>query len=302
MTAHTPTPDFLGARLGTPPSYGETASEVLETCALVAAAAEHWDEKAINAFLDQAGIHEKVWRRLLAIHRCDRWQQVDLENLPGNYTALYALATLGEEEWEELLKSERVMSSLSSRQIGAWKERKNLIRKGYERQVPLIFAAKTEVSKEAVKEVFEGMKAIAEAKGMLLVLPSLLVSDEIDRQTPEQVMSTISKILIPKLTVIMEDAGKVLKDDLSIHSEEDLLGTSIRDFLKFINRTAGSAAAALEAYGGAYCLKLTLEYHRPTNSRANRSNYKIKLMDLKDTSNDDRIREFAAKVLKDFVL
>lgn len=302
MNAHTPTTDFLGARLGMPPSYGETASEVLETCALIAAAAEHWDGTVVEQFLDQAGIHEKVWGRLIAIHRCDRWQQVDLEDLPGNYTALYALATLGEEEWQELRQSEGLKRSLSSRQIHAWKDRKNLRRKGYERQMPLILAARSEVSKEALKEVMEGMKAIAEAKEMLLVLPTPQISDVVDRQTPEQVMQGIGKILIPKLTLILEDAGKVLKDDLSIHTEENLLSASIRDFLKFINRTAGSAAAALGAYGDAYCLKLALEYHRPTNSRANRSNYKMKLIDLKDNSDAAPIKELAAKVLRDFVL
>lgn len=302
MNSHTPTPDSLGARLGMPPSYGETVSEVLETCALIAAAAEHWDGTAVEQFLDQTGIHEKVWGRLIAIHRCDRWQQVDLEDLPGNYTALYALSTLGEEEWQELRQSEGLKRSLSSRQIHAWKDRKNLRRKGYERQMPLILAARSEMSKEALKEVLEGMKAIAEAKGMLLVLPTPQISDLVDRQTPEQVMKGIGKILIPKLTLILEDAGKVLKDDLSIYTEEDLLSATIRDFLKFINRTAGSAAAALEAYGAAYCLKLALEYHRPTNSRANRSNYKMKLIDLKDNSDLALIKEFAAKVLRDFVL
>ncbi|MEB3307455.1 MAG: hypothetical protein VKK98_04800, partial [Cyanobacteriota bacterium] len=50
----------LAAHLGSPPTYGETAAAVLETCALIADAEEQWDSKQVIRFQEEVGIHEKV--------------------------------------------------------------------------------------------------------------------------------------------------------------------------------------------------------------------------------------------------
>jgi hypothetical protein len=99
----------------------------------------------------------------------------------------------------------------------------------------------------------------------------------------------------------MQDAGKVLRDSLGIQSEEDLINASMRDFLKFINRTAGSASAALETYGKQYCLKLALEYNRMSNTRANRFNYKKKLEELAEHRENQGLKDCARTVFMDFI-
>ena len=119
--------------------------------------------------------------------------------------------------------------------------------------------------------------------------------------TPEEILEEISKRLIPLLQELIQDSGKVLKDSLGIETEEDLINASMRDFLKFINRTAGSAAAALETYGKQYCLKLALEYNRTSNTRANSFNYKKKLEELAEHRETQGLKDAARLIYRDFI-
>jgi len=75
----------------------------------------------------------------------------------------------------------------------------------------------------------------------------------------------------------------------------------MRDFLKFINRTAGSSAAALETYGKQYCLKLALEYNRRSNTRANRFNYKKKLEELAEHRENQGLKDAARWIYRNFI-
>jgi len=294
------TPTSLAANLGSPPAYGETAAAVLETCALVAEAEQQWDPKQVIRFQEKAGIHEKVWGRLLAIHRCNRWQEVDQSDLPGNYTALYALTTLSDEAWTQLVERKVLKRTLSSRFILTWE---SLVKTGAS-QLPErreMMLACSEGQQELLKEVLDQFKAIAQEHGMLLVFKIPAVRGVSDGATPEQIVESISKQLVTLLKDPMQDAGKILKDSLGIQTEEDLVNAPMREFLKFINRTAGSAAAALESYGKQYCLKLALEYNRMSNTRANRFNYKKKLEELAEHRENQDLKNTARKIYRDFI-
>ncbi len=290
----------LAAHLGSPPAYGETAAAVLETCALVAEAEEQWDPKQVNRFQEKVGIHEKVWGRLLAIHRSKRWQEVDQSDLPENYTALYALTTLSDEAWTQLLERKVLRRTLSSRQILTWESQVKTGLAELPKRVEMMLACSKDKADE-VKGVVEQFKAIATEHGMLLVFKAPSERGFADGATPEQILEVISKRLIPLLKELVQDAGKVLKDSLGIQTEEDLINASMRDFLKFINRTAGSASAALETYGKQYCLKLALEYNRMSNTRANRFNYKKKLEELMEHRENQDIKNVARQIYRDFI-
>jgi hypothetical protein len=294
------TPTSLAANLGSPPAYGETAAAVLETCALVAEAEQQWDPKQVIRFQEKAGIHEKVWGRLLAIHRCKRWQEVDQSDLPGNYTALYALTTLSDEAWTQLVERKVLKRTLSSRFILTWE---SLVKTGAS-QLPVrreMMLACSEGQQELLKEVLDQFKAIAQEHGMLLVFKIPAVRGVSDGATPEQIVESISKQLVTLLKDPMQDAGKILKDSLGIQTEEDLINAPMRDFLKFVNRTAGSASAALETYGKQYCLKLALEYNRMSNTRANRFNYKKKLEELAEHQENQGLKDAARMIYRDFI-
>jgi len=311
------TTNALAAHLGSPPTYGETPAAVLETCALIAEAEEQWDPKQVIRFQEKAGIHEKVWGRLLAIHRCNRWQEVDQVDLPGNYTALYALTTLSDEAWSTLLKGNMLKSQLTSRQIHQWALVAPSIAKVYERrsrskqtknaeesdalqQVRLVLTFPRQRS-SVLKDVLTQLQNLAQDHGMDLA--SLVTSTRGfgPMGTPEQAMEEIAKDLHPLLKELVQDAGKVLKDSLGIQTEEDLINASMRDFLKFINRTAGSSAAALETYGKQYCLKLVLEYNRLSNTRANRFNYKKKLEELAEHRENQELKDAARLIYRDLI-
>jgi len=291
----------LAAHLGSPPAYGETAAAVLETCALVAVAEEQWDPKQVIRFQEKAGIHEKVWGRLLAIHRCNRWQEVDQADLPGNYTALYALTTLSDEAWKQLVERKVLRRTLSSRQILTWESQVKTGLAELPKRVQMVLACSRDQVEEA-EAVVEQFKVIAADHGMLLVFKAPSERGFAAGSTPEQIMEAISSVLlIPLLKELVQDAGKVLKDSLGIQTEEDLINASMRDFLKFINRTAGSAAAALETYGKQYCLKLALEYNRMSNTRANRFNYKKKLEELAEHRENQGLKDAARLIYRDFI-
>jgi len=290
----------LAAHLGSPPAYGETAAAVLETCALIADAEEQWDPKRVIRFQEKVGIHEKVWGRLLAIHRCNRWQEVDQADLPGNYTALYALTTLSDEAWKQLVERKVLRRTLSSRQILTWESQVKTGLAELPKRVQMVLACSRDQVEE-VEAVVEQFKTIAADHGMLLVFKAPSERGFAAGSTPEQIMEAISTRLIPLLQELVQDAGKVLKDSLGIQTEEDLINASMRDFLKFINRTAGSSAAALETYGKQYCLKLALEYNRMSNTRANRFNYKKKLEELAEHRENQELKDAAILIYRDFI-
>ncbi len=300
MVTQSVTTTALATHLGSPPQYGETVAAVLETCALVASADNQWTSDQITRFQDEAGIHEKVWSRLLSIHRCDRWGEVDQSVLPGNYTALYAITTLSDEAWRQLVERKVLSRTLSSRHILTWESQVKTGLSELPRKLEMVLACSEEQFEE-LKAVAQQFKEIAQAHGMFIGIKSSSSRGISAGSTPEQVMDAISARLIPLLKKPLDDAGKVLKDSLDIQREEDLIGASVRDFLKFINRTAGSAPSALEIYGKQYCLKLALEYNRVTNTRANRFNYKKKLEEFASGNPDSEITKVARRVISDFV-
>jgi hypothetical protein len=291
----------LAEHLGNPPAYGETAAAVLETCALVADAEEHWDPKQVIRFQEEVGIHEKVWSRLLAIHRCTRWQEVDQSDLPENYTSLYSLTTLSDDAWQQLLVRQGLSKKLRSRQILQYRLPSLLEEQGYGGMISMFLAYPADKTPEELFDIVSQLKDVAKQNGAMIAVPGGMIRRTAFSRTPEEKFKAIADSIKPGLIPILQDAGKVLKDSLGIQSEEDLINASMRDFLKFINRTAGSSAAALETYGKQYCLKLALEYNRMSNTRANRFNYKKKLEELAEHCENQGLKDCARTVFMDFI-
>jgi hypothetical protein len=145
------------------------------------------------------------------------------------------------------------------------------------------------------------MKSFADEHGILFVFPPAPWREMSAQSTPDEILKSINGFMLPSLKNVVSDAGKACRDALGIQSADDLLNASVRDFLKFLNRTAGSSHAAMESYGMEYCLKLAYEYNRVSNTRANRSNYKKKLLQLGDGDVEQAITRHAKRVIRDFV-
>jgi hypothetical protein len=295
------TPVLLSERLGSPPQYGTTAAEVLKTSALIAEAEKHWEPDEVDRFQDQAGIHEKVWGRLLAIHRCDRWQHVDQSELPGNYTAVYAITTLSDEAWKELLNRNMLSNSMSSRQIADWESLVTSGQADFDRRMPLSLAFSAESTIEEVAQFIREIKDLAQGRGMSIAVSAPKSREYGKTATPEKTVKKILKILIPKAKTMLSDAGRSVRETLDIQDEEQLLDAPLREFLKFLNRTAGSSAKVLESYPYEYCLKLALEFNRMSNTRANRFNYKKKLEEIASGDQNLEVTRAAVQVIRDFV-
>ena len=291
----------LAAHLGSPPAYGETAAAVLETCSLVAEAEEQWDPKQVIRFREEVGIHEKSWGRLLAIHRCNRWQEVDQSDLPENYTSLYSLTTLSDDAWQQLLDRQGLSKKLRSRQILQYRLPSLLEEQGFSGKIPMFLAYPAGTTPEELFDIVSQLRDVAKKSGTMIAVPGGMYKRTAISRTPEEKFKAIADSIKYSLKPILEDAGKVLKDSLGIQTEEDLINASMRDFLKFINRTAGSASAALETYGKQYCLKLALEYNRMSNTRANRFNYKKKLEELMEHRENQDIKNVARQIYRDFI-
>jgi hypothetical protein len=291
----------LAAHLGSPPTYGETAAAVLETCALIADAEEQWDSKHVIRFQEEVGIHEKVWGRLLAIHRCKRWQEVEQSDLPENYTSLYSLTTLSDDAWQQLLDRNGLSKKLRSRHILQYRLPSLLEEQGYSGKISMFLAYRPDKTPKELFDIVSQLKDVAKHHGAMIAVPGGMERRTAFSRTPEEKFKAIADSMKHTLIPILHDAGKVLKDSLGIQTEEDLINASMRDFLKFINRTAGSSAAALETYGKQYCLKLALEYNRMSNTRANRFNYKKKLDELAEHRENQGLKDAARLIYRDFI-
>jgi len=153
MNTPAPTPAVLAERLRAAPGskdrFGATASEVLETAALVAAAHLDWDKATIAAFQDQQGIHTKVWGKLVSIAKSKKLKGLPEKDLPASYTALYALEVMSPQELqaavaEDLLK----VTPLSSRVILDWTKAFRFRGTGIEQEIPLTLVLREELSEQ----------------------------------------------------------------------------------------------------------------------------------------------------------
>jgi hypothetical protein len=99
--------------------YGNTAAEVLETCALVAQYAEERTPDQVMAFQESVHINPQVWLRLIALHRDERLKQ-HLEHLPPSYTTLYAIHRMGDEELDAAVQQGVIHPKASSHSILFW--------------------------------------------------------------------------------------------------------------------------------------------------------------------------------------
>ena len=287
MDTRVVTPDALALRVGVPPHYGSTAPEVLETCALVFRAAEQWERQEVQKFQQVVGIYEQVWGRLLAIHRSDRWHQIDHGRLPGNYTALYALTTIPEEDWSTAVEGGLIGPDLSSRDALNLKSGSRLKRLGYPIHQTLEIGFSAEASRNQRIDTLVALRAVAKAHGAYLMTGVEQVTADVKfGATRSELIAEAKKILMLNLTRAVQDAGSLVKDQLGIQNEEELAEADLKEFNKFLNRCAGSVLASMQKYGFQYCMKLAYEYHR-TDVRSRKHLYKKKLLELSQNTSID---------------
>jgi hypothetical protein len=283
---HPPTPDFLRERLkaaaGSKDRFGATATAVLETAALIAAADQDWDKRTVTAFQDQQKIHKKVWDKLIAIHRKTSLRSLQ-DSLPASYTALYALVVMKDEELDAAISDGLLKTkNLSSRAILDWTKAYRLKGTGIEQEIPMTLVLKQDLSPQRHQELLEALKDVATQYGAEVREGKRgLKQSEVKAEARVALAGQVEEELIQEISSIVLNAPEDLKTRFGVSNPSDLIEGPRATFTGFFKNLGGKEEGIFwRDYGRAYCLKIARDYNL-TDSRAERFQLKDRLKTFK---------------------
>lgn len=283
-----PTPVVLSGRLqvqaGAKERFGATAAEVLETAALIAAADQDWDKATIAAFQKEQEIHQKVWGKLVAIHKDQRLKPLQ-EQLPASYTALYALVVMTPQELKAAGAEGVVRSNASSRSILEWTKAFRLRGTGIEQEVPLTLVLRQEMSSEQQQDLLEALKGLADQFGAdLLEGKGGVKQASIKSDRRKALAQQIEEDLLQEIGTVVAGAPHDLKHRFGVSSAVDLISAPRATFTGFFQNLVGKVRIEFwKQFGRAYCLKIARDFNL-TESRAERFQLKKRIQeDFKPT-------------------
>jgi hypothetical protein len=279
---HPPTPDFLRERLkaaaGSKDRFGSTATAVLETAALIAAADQDWEKSTVTAFQDQQKIHKKVWDKLIGIHRDQRLRPLQ-DSLPASYTALYALVVMKDEELDAAISDDLLKKkNLSSRAILDWTKAYRLKGTGIEQEIPMTLVLKQDLSPQRHQELLEALKDVATQYGAEVREGKRgLKQSEVKAEARVALAGQIEEELILEIGTVVLNAPDDLKTRFGIANAAELIEGSRSTFTGFFQNLVGKVDGVFwRDYGRAYCLKIARDYNL-TDSRAERFQLKDRI-------------------------
>jgi hypothetical protein len=273
-------PQDLLDRLISLRGYGKTAQEVLGTSSLVRDADASWTPQEVSAFMQDAEMHPKVWEKLRSIAQDTRLQGVSVTSLPSTYTALYALVVLSDEEWTQAMQEGVIRSDASTRSIQEWTRSHRLKDQGFHFEQVLRLVSSRELTPDMQKDLVEEISTLSQKYGVRVLTEEKGskqrgVQSEKRKTTAERLESELTQ----SLAVVFDDASSPLKSQFNLSTVSDLVNGEMRIFTGFLVRHFGSTEGMWSGCGRDYCLKVALEFNR-TDSRAQRHNYKKRLLDV----------------------
>ena len=260
--------------------YGNSAAEVLETCALVAEYAHEHTPDQIKAFQKKVAINPQVWSRLLALHRDERLKK-HTEHLPPSYTALYAIHRMKDEEIDAAVQQGVITPTASSHTILVW-AKQNRQRAG--ETIPpwrCLIVFEQEIEKKDLSTMRFRINEITREYGARLV-------SEIDYIQEEPAVDNQKKQIIEELESKVLELARPFYERMTEHERSNAGMQELENLLHLDVMTFGwitrpdediSAKAMRHRYTPAYVYKFALEFHK-TDSRSQRFNYKRRLKDL----------------------
>lgn len=282
-----PTPESLAERLRAAPGskdrFGATAAVVLETAALVSAAAGAWDKGTIAAFQDQQGIHAKVWGKLVSIAKSSNLSSLPKDDLPASYTALYALEVMSPQELQAAVADGLLKSKpLSSRAILDWTKAYRLKDTGIEREMPLTLVFREDLSEEQQQDLLEALGRVAKEFGAEVREGKGGVRQaEVKAEVRQARSAELEDLLLREIGEVVVAAPETLKTQFQVHSAIDLVTGPREQFTGFLQVLGNRVKEAFwRDYGRAYCLKIAHDFN-VTDSRAERYQLKKRLVDAK---------------------
>jgi hypothetical protein len=306
----TPAPAALAEHLSAAPGskdrFGSTATEVLETAALVAACEQDWDKGTIATFQKEQGIHQKVWGKLVSIARSKNLEQVPKEDLPVSYTALYALVVMTPQELASALKEGllRRIQPVSSRSILDWTKAYRLQGTGVEQEIPLTLVLREDLSDEQHQELLVALQAVAAGFGaQVLQGKGGIKQADVKADLRKAKAQKIEEDLMQEIGKVVGAAPEDLKSRFGVSSASDLIEGPKATFTGFFQNLVGKVKIEFwRQFGRAYLLKIARDFNL-TDSRAERFQYKKRIADaVKNWENEiDGFREMADEVLTTYM-
>jgi hypothetical protein len=273
--------------------YGNSAAEVLRTCALVAEYARENTPDQIKAFQENVGINPQVWLRLLALDRDERLQN-HIEQLPPSYSALYAIHRMKDEEIDAAIQQGVITPTASSHAILSWTKQNRQIAGETIPPWRCLIVFEQELDKKDLSAIRFRINEITREYGARFVSEiDYIQEDSVESNQRKQVIEELEKRVLELAKPFYERMTERERNHSGALDLENLLHLDVMTF-GWITRPDEDISAKVmrHRYTPAYVYKFALEFHR-TDSRSQRFNYKrrlgnlaIKQPDLKELIDD----------------
>jgi hypothetical protein len=262
--------------------YGDTAAEILRTCALMAEYAQEHTPEQVKAFQEEVGINTQVWSRLIALHKDSRLKN-HLECLPASYTALYAISRMQDQEFDAAIQQGVIHPSASSHSILRWTKENRLISGEAVPPWRCLVVFDAEIEKKDFVVMRQRMNQIAqEYDAKLISEVDYVPSDSKEDKTKVDLMHRLEFKIVELATPMYVRMKERQRSRAGVARLEDFLEVDLMTFGAVLRADAKYHEGGKNAYPPLYVYRLALEYLR-TDSRSQRFNYKRRLKQLAES-------------------
>lgn len=278
--------------------YGNSALEILQTCALVAEYAQEHTPDQVWALQEKGRINTQVWSRLCALHRDERLKK-HLEHLPASYTTLYAIHRMSDEEIEVAMQQGVIHPGASSHTILKWSKEFRLTSGECVPPWRCLVVFDQAVDGADLADMKLRMNQIAQEYGAKLIgeqdySPADLREDEIKKEWMGKLAFEIRTLALPIFLRMTED----YRSKAGIEHVDDFLNNDLIAFGGILRNDAKFHQGGVHYSSPLYVYRLALEYLK-TDSRSQRFNYKRRLKQLAEKQPD--LKELIGEVLETYM-
>lgn len=279
--------------------YGNTAAEVLETCALVAQYADEHTPDQVKAFQERVEINPQVWSRLIALHK-DKRLKAHVDRLPRSYTALYAISRMQDQEIDAAVEQGIIHPEASSHSILKWTKQNRLTAGEAVPPWRCMVVFERDIDEDQFNNMQMAMNKIAMEYGAQLIAESDYIPAESRTDKGKRdLMSRLEFQLVILATPVFVRMTERDRSRAGVEQPEDLLTVDMITFGSIMRTDAKFFASGRNSYTPIYVYRLALEYLK-TDSRSQRFNYKRRLKQLAETQPD--LKDCIDQVMKTYLL
>jgi hypothetical protein len=296
----------LTSRLMDLGGYGKNAQQVFETSAMVAAAQMAWDREGIKQFQEDRRIHPKVWDKLVLIHK-DQQRLQDLipsEDLPSNYTALYALVVMSTDEIKALTLDGLLSSKNkpSSKALLDWTKTFRNGDQGIPKELPITLVLQKDLTEQQEHELFNAIAEATERFGVEVRAGKGIGQAEVKEQERSRRASQLEQDLTKALQPLWDRSLLAEREKFLLESLSDLVNGTRSTFTGFIISVIRDKEIFWQEAGREFCLKVALDYNREV-SRVQRGNYKTRIRQVIERHGPmvSGLEDYAKMVLSTFM-